>query len=623
MGTVAAGGSRETETRRSRRWGGCLAVFALALAVRLIVLGAVSRTLFFHHPVIDAAHHHAWALKLAAAEADDAGKAFLRMPYFKPPFYPLALSAVYRVFGPGPWPAKVLQAILGALGCVWVFLLARRAFTPLAGWVAGVLAAFYWPWLFFDAWLLNTELVIFLDLSAITLLLSFAARPSAPPWRLAAAGLLLGLSAITWPTGLLVSGVAALWVALGPLRGRDWRKCAAPVCLFVGCVALPVLLVTARNRVVGGDWVLISSNGGVNFYTGTRPEADGVSAVPPGIAWHRLVRETDRAGITKPSAVSHYWVGRGWENLRAAPGRNARLTLKRGAVFFSAAEPRNNLAQAWFLERFGWLRALPDFRLAGPLWAVGLVLWIIALRRRKHGPGFVLAPALCLGVVFARCAGVLPFFVCDRFRVVAVPFMLPLAGYAVAQMWTSLRAWRLRSLALPLGALVVAAVLMAPDFFHARPVNLAPEQFWLGWIHLSRGRTEPAARLLRQSLATEPTADAWLLLCSARLMQKDYRGAVDAARECLSLADDAAGAHGNLAEALLQLGQTAAALASADKAVALEPRRAEYRLTRAETLLRLNRPQDARAELEAAAGVPMGRTQVERYFRLAKDVGTP
>ena len=597
--------------------GRCVAVFVAALAVRILVLITLAQSPFFAHPVVDAQYHDGWARSLAADQLADTQKDFLRQPYFKPPFYAWVLGAWYRVFGRVLWQVKTMQAVLGALGCVAVYLMTLRLFGSFAAWGAAGLAALYWPWIFFDAWLLNTELVIFLDLSAALLLLTYSDQRRA--WLLVPAGLLMGCSAITWPTGLLISaGVAAwlVWLVLSdwPMK-RRWLTAA----VFLAAAALPVLGVALRNGVVGGDRVLISSNGGVNLYTGARPEADGLSAVPTGLEWERLVRETAQRGIEKPSACSRYWAGRAIGEMAASPWRNFKLTVKRAVAFFNRAEPRNNLSQAWFLEQSPWLRVLPGFALLGPLWFAGLAVWVARLRITERRKPFVVGAALCLAFVAARWVSVWPFFVCDRFRVVAVPFMLPFAGLAMAGLLHT--HGRRFGRGHVLIAALAAAFFVIPDWCGAQRPDFSREHLFLGRLAALEGRLNEAESELRESLSIRSNADAWVVLSHVRMGRGDYAGAVAAAHECLELMPDAASAHSNCAASLLKLNDAAEALAHADEAVRLEPKKAAYRLNRAATLIQLGRMDKAQEDLRFVRTVPVTPAEVALYRHLCARAG--
>ena len=59
-----------------------------------------------------------------------------------------------------------------------------------------------------------------------------------------------------------------LWAGWKWQSGRSWRESVRPgVVMGIG-LALVVLPLTVRNIAVGGDWVLTTSNGGINFFIG-------------------------------------------------------------------------------------------------------------------------------------------------------------------------------------------------------------------------------------------------------------------------------------------------------------------------------------------------------------------
>ena len=208
-------------------------------------------------PILDEAVNHHWALEVAR------GEGWGELPFFRAPLYPWLLGLVYGVVGESPAGARLVQAVLSSFTCLLAWWIARRTFSPLAGWCAGVLAATYWPWVYFDAELQDVPLGLFCNLAALAVLVTWTPRRR-HGWLAAAAGLLLGLSAITRPTVLVVVPLVAGW--LWWQAGRDDvvpspRPWWAPALLAAG-VAVAVLPVTALNRMVGGDSVLVASQGG-------------------------------------------------------------------------------------------------------------------------------------------------------------------------------------------------------------------------------------------------------------------------------------------------------------------------------------------------------------------------
>src|SRR5262249_33998938 len=116
-------------------------------------------------------------------------------------------------------------------------------------------------------------------------------EPRAPnPWWLFAGGFLLGLTALMRENILVAAPLFFLW-AVWPRAGADERgaptaggglraSLIAGAVLFAGTL-LPILPATIRNAVVAKEFVLITSLGGENFYTGNNDVASGRYTPPP------------------------------------------------------------------------------------------------------------------------------------------------------------------------------------------------------------------------------------------------------------------------------------------------------------------------------------------------------
>ena len=135
------------------------------------------------------------------------------------------------------------------------------------GCVALILAAFmatYWIFIYFEAEFLEPVVSIFLILSLVYVLMTWTQKT--PYWQVFGAGLLLGISALVRPNALLLLPVIGLWGWwILVRRGEKRRIPLTLVGLAVG-TALTVLPATIRNYVVDRDFVLISSNGGINLF---------------------------------------------------------------------------------------------------------------------------------------------------------------------------------------------------------------------------------------------------------------------------------------------------------------------------------------------------------------------
>ena len=197
-------------------------------------------------------------------------------PFYGQPLYPYALALAHRLTGESVFGPLVLQ--FGALGLVVVgaAVLARRAFGSRVDGLAAL--AVLWVLLQLEAehfkvarQLFNENLYMPLVMASLIVLVGLARR-SAPPswWRALLVGGLLGLTAISRSQFLLFVPFALLILLAA------WRARGVPA---VGLVVIGILVVvapvTARNWLVSGQFVPISSSGGASLLEFHRP--------PPGL----------------------------------------------------------------------------------------------------------------------------------------------------------------------------------------------------------------------------------------------------------------------------------------------------------------------------------------------------
>lgn len=145
--------------RSIRFWA--LVVFVVALTLRLIFLLQFESVPLFETPVMDMLYYHQLALgELESPEIVDS-------PYFKAPLYPLFLNLVYGLFGTGPWPIRLVQAVIGSLSALLTFLIGLRLFGLRTGVVAGLIVAACGTLILYDGQLLVPCLVIGLNLVSV------------------------------------------------------------------------------------------------------------------------------------------------------------------------------------------------------------------------------------------------------------------------------------------------------------------------------------------------------------------------------------------------------------------------------------------------------------------------
>jgi 4-amino-4-deoxy-L-arabinose transferase-like glycosyltransferase len=580
-------------------------VVALALLVRLAHVAEIRGEPLATTLVEDELAYHEQARAIAA------GDWLGDRVFYQSPLYPYFLAVVYRVAGPDPMAARIVQALLGALSCLLLALAAERLFGTLAGALAGLLGAFYGVFVFYDALILKASLVVLF--STLLLLALATRRRDGPPRSWLAPGVALGLL-------VLVRGNAYGYLPF--LAGWIWfahRPRFVAKTLFVAAgVALVLAPVAARNWAVGGDLVLSESQAGTNFYIGNNPGANGTYVslrpgrhTPPQEQQDaRELAEAAAGRALKPSEVSRFWFGRAFAFIAEQPGAALRLTLRKLVLFFQGYEIPDT--QDFYDAR----DRAPGLKLAAVSFALALALAAVGVWLGRGEPRERLLPVV---LVVASAATVVPFYVFSRYRLPAVPPLLALAGAALPRIAALLRSRDARRIA-PAAALGAATLVLAGLPAHTGSRALA---IYNGAVALeSRGDRDGALRALGDAIAADPGfAESYLLrgeilLARGRVAEAD----ADFSRHVQLTPGEARGL-GRRAETAAALGRTAQSLADFGRAIAIEPANPLWRIGRGIVHARGGNLPAAAADFAAALRLDPGnaaaRENLDRTRRLA------
>ena len=243
-----------------RPWG----LFAWALIVRLVwnifVVGLDTP------PRADECRYHALTTSLAAGMGYRVeGEA---PTSFYPPLYPAVLSVVYKIAGPGPTAARLLQALLGACIVLLISHLGQLLFSRRVGLAAGLVASIY-PMLIYFSSAISTENLFVLILFSLTFTLVKAQR-SGSRRSAVLVGLLIGAATLTRAFFLAFLPLIFLWglLAFPNDRALGLRRSA----LALLCALLAIAPWTYRNYLVQNAFVLVSTGGGSAFWGGNNAD---------------------------------------------------------------------------------------------------------------------------------------------------------------------------------------------------------------------------------------------------------------------------------------------------------------------------------------------------------------
>ena len=591
-------------------WAWPSVIAAVALLLRVVYVLQVRDTPFFQTLGLDARFYDRTAWSLLTGESVEGA-------YFMSPLYSWFLAGLYRLFGRDLLFVRLAQSIIGAGTAVLTYLLAKRVFDRRVAALAGLIAATYGAFIFYDGSVLMTPLLVFLNLAALVLLVDGDARRR--PLLIGLAGAMLGLAAIGRASALIFVPFAAVWLLL---RGRGQDETALPprrrsfalAAILVAGAFIVVAPVAIRNYVASGDFVPITSNGGLNFYIGNSEIATGGYERPEGLD---IVTDPDGETIAEaalgrdlsPSEVSSYWYGRARSFIAEHPGRWSGL-LVRKLVFATSSYELPQLENYYFQKRYSPLLSapLPGFAVIAPLGLVGLAL---AWRRRRA--------RILIAFVVVYVLTIVAFFVVSRYRLPVVPPLIAGASYAAVWFVESLRRKAWRRVAAPALAVAVLAVFVNADLYGVdRGRGFAQSHYRLGIIYSEQGRAEQAIAEYQKAIAIDPAyPKSYLNLGTTLAEQGRNAEAVEFFRKAIRLDPNYTDARVNLAIVLERDGAYDAALAEIDSVLAYAPRDARALKERGIALMRTGRSSEARDAFESALTADeTGREEREVRFYL-------
>jgi tetratricopeptide (TPR) repeat protein len=588
-----------------------LLIFAVALLLRLFYLSENIASPYFGNPILDEMYLDNQAMDMVAGVETEG-------PYFRAPLYPWMLGAIYSVSLTYRFLLVALvQHVMGAITCVLLFGITTEAFGRRAGILAGFLSAVYAPLIFYEGELLIVTLFIFLNAGTLFLLLQGARRDNL--WLLLAGGCTLGLSVITRPNILLFVPAAVLWVLLAIRGGAQRRLVRAAV------TAMPIVMIiggiTCRNYMVSKELVLVSSQGGINFYIGNNPRATGMP--PPTrktygttdqyrdaveVSSDEILQQATGEEFT-PGDISDMWYDVAFSFVREDTASWLALTWKKFVLFWNDHEIRNNKSY-YFCKRYSaLLRLLP---VSYGVLAVLAVLGVAArARSRPLGPMVLIilyADMFMLAVVL--------FFVCARLRLPVVVGLVPLAAAGIDAAITAGRSHR-RRFAVYVPVIVVCSVLIFPDWYHTRSDNYSQDNWIVGKCCYDAKRFEEAAEAFRASIEQEETffAGAHWYLGNCYWQNGERENAVECYAGILEREPENARALNALGVAAQAGGDRAKAMAYYTDAIRAAPGFAKARTNRGILLVEDGLMEAGRTELMTA--LSLDGNDPETYLGLA------
>lgn len=538
-------------TLKSRAWT-LPAILLVALAVRLAHFAAVNDQPFFSQLAMDSQEYDRWAQEIAK------GQWLGTEVFFQAPLYPYLLATVYTVVGHRPDAVYLLQIVVALLGIFALYRATSAMADQRLALIAAGLAAVYGPFLFHDVQLLKESFAV-----AVAAGLLWALATAGTTWRWLGAGALLGVLALFRENALLLVPflLPLVWRQAGGARSVVTRASA-----FLAGMALVLAPVAVRNGLVGGSWLPTTYQGGVNFYIGNNPLADGTyRPIVPGKQTPTLERkeparvaEQELGRKLNPGEVSSFWLDRALRWAREHPLDFARLQLRKLGRFFDWYE-QPDAVDYYFVRGLSPVYRLPllEFSTLSVLAVAGL--WLSRRTLLRFAPCLLFASGwVCTTIVF---------FVFSRYRLPLVPAIVPLAAIPLAAAWD---AWRSRRRGWVFGAVGIAFACSLSLIPYAPRLDLV--HYNLGRLADERGDEAGASSHYQAAYDAGPTNFlACLNLGNVAVRRRDWPTALRLFQEARALEPLSDDVEANLGGALLATGALDEAAAHFAAALRLNP----------------------------------------------------
>ncbi len=359
------------------------------------------------------------------------------------PLYPFFLSAIFKAAGNGLLVPRIIQALLGVFTIYLHYVAGKDIMkgngkggkfqSEATGIFAAAMALFYPHFLLYEGSLLATSLVTLLLISSFVIAIridhhisgisslkigSMRISPLAAGFFL---GLLMGFGALGRPNlfFLLIPAVI-VWIFFRR-RGMGNGRFTALFCLLgaIAVLSLPI----AFNAAKTGRFVPVTSHGGINFYIGNRPGANGVYKPPEGMRAdmrglvddaRKRAQQQLKKELTAGEA-SEYWLGRAVEGIRKNPLRWVKLLGRKFLLFWNKTEIPDVIDISFYKESCPVMNLLfIPFSIISVFAAMGLCVLFIIRRNR----------AIFMVFMGAALFSVLLFYINSRYRIVSVPILI-------------------------------------------------------------------------------------------------------------------------------------------------------------------------------------------------------
>lgn len=397
-------------------------LFLLGILIRFLYLFYFKKYDFLNFPILDSQYYLEWAQ--AIAKEGIVGQKI----FFTEPFYAYFL-AFLRKISDSNFLAIGIQMILGSFLPIIIFKIGEKTVNRVVGLLAGVTAALYGPFIFYEGLILKTTLeIFFLTIFFLVLLKIFSSKNKI---GFLAAGLLLGFTATIKGNVLIIFPIVIFF--LFHFFPKERKSNLLLSIYFTAGLLLAISPITLRNYLVGKDFVPINYSVGIVIYQGNWWNGDGSTAMAPSFFRpHPKFEEADSYKMAeayqekelKPSEVSRFWLKKAISESFQDPGHWLSSTGKKFVLLANHNELSDNYSYDFYKKFIPFLKFLPGYWLIFSLGLTGIIFIIFSKDLKSLIDPDRKKIKLLLGIIGAYVLLLVIANINSRYRMPIVPFLI-------------------------------------------------------------------------------------------------------------------------------------------------------------------------------------------------------
>ncbi|RLB83639.1 MAG: hypothetical protein DRH17_01845 [Deltaproteobacteria bacterium] len=463
-----------------------LIIGSLGFTVRLIHLNSYVSYPAFDLPLGGHAAYVKIAIKILEGDLLGGNQIF----YDNSPIYAYILAAIFKVFGFDFSAVRFIQIVVGSLNCVLIGLITRRYFGLRSAWIAGLVAAVYGPFIFYDGEIIVLSWVICFSLLGILLISTTDLIPN--PKDLLIAGICLGAAIMGRPNLILFPVLLSFYFLLVWNKISLGKRMKYYAIFSIGVMLIPAMF-TLRNYAVSRQVVFLTPSGGHNFYFGHNKDASPVfdmkfSFMGSIFLKYKEIAENELNKPLTDMEASRYWYRKGIDFIIENPLEEARLIFKKILFFMNDVEVPTYFNYYFNRQYSIVLKHWPiSFGTIIPFSVLGI---LASLRNwRRHTVLYLYVATTLLSVVI--------FFVISRTRLPAVPILIGFAGFGVSKILDALlhKNWKIFLL-----SFTVILFVYFVTYQNLVQLNFARSYNHLGVVYWYKNKIPEAERAFRMAM---------------------------------------------------------------------------------------------------------------------------